>query len=216
MPAETASMLALALVPGAEAPPDDELSERILDAAVELAAASGLRNLTMDEVAKRARVGRMTVYRRFESKARLIEAVTVRESRRVLAELDASVRPDAPVEDQIADGLVAGLRIARQHPLLNRLAQFEPESVLGVFTANGGAIFAAARDFVAARMRAAQEAGALGPVAVEESAELLLRLGLSFVLIQESVLPLNDDERAREFLREQIAPALVAAASVSS
>jgi AcrR family transcriptional regulator len=216
MPAETATMLARALDPGAEAPPDDETSERILDAAVELGAASGIRNLTMDEVARRARVGRMTVYRRFDSKARLIEAVSVRESRRVLAALDAAVRPDAPVEDQIADGFVAGLRIAREHPLLNRLARFEPESVLEVFTANGAAIFAAARDFVAARMRAAQEAGVLGPVAVEESAELLLRLGLSFILIQESVLPLDDDERAREFLREQIAPALVAAATASA
>ena len=208
-------MLARALAPGAAAPPDDETSERILDAAVELAAASGIRNLTMDEVARRAGVGRMTVYRRFESKARLIDAVTVRESRRVLAELDAAVRPDAPVEDQIAEGFVAGLRVAREHPLLNRLARFEPESVLEVFTANDGAIFAAARDFVAARMRAAQEAGVLGPVAVEETAELLLRLALSFVLIQGSVLPIDDDERAREFLREQIAPALVAAATAS-
>jgi AcrR family transcriptional regulator len=216
MPAETASMLALALDPSVATPPDDEASERILDAAVELAAASGLRNLTMDEVAKRARVGRMTVYRRFESKGRLIEAVSVRESRRVLAELDAAVRPDAAVEDQIADGFVAGLRVAREHPLLNRLARFEPESVLAVFTANDGAIFVAARDFVAARMRAAQEAGVLGPVAVEETAELLLRLALSFILIQESALPIEDDERAREFLREQIAPALVAAATASA
>src|SRR5262249_48137064 len=55
-------------------PPADELSERILDAAVEIWAASGVKNLTMDEVADRAGVGRMTVYRRFGSPEPLAEA----------------------------------------------------------------------------------------------------------------------------------------------
>lgn len=209
MTAEPATLLARALDPLVETPPDDATSERILDAAVALSAASGIRNLTMDEVAKRARVGRMTVYRRFGDKARLVEAMAVRESRRCLAELDAATRPDAPIEDQVVAGFVTGLRIAREHPLLNRLARLEPESVLEAFTANGGAIFHAARDFVAARMRASQEAGVLGPLDVDEAAELLVRMGLSFVLFQDSVLPIDDDERAGQVARRLIQPVLV-------
>src|SRR5919198_5048128 len=143
-------------------PPDDAVSERILDAALSLAAASGIRHLTMDDVAQRAGVGRMTVYRRFGDKARLVEALTVREGRRCLEELDAAIGPDAPIEEQVAAGFVPSLRLAREHPLLNRLARFEPEAALAALLADGSAVFAAARAFVAARLRASQEAGVIG------------------------------------------------------
>jgi AcrR family transcriptional regulator len=204
---QPAGVIELALDPSV-APPDDALSERILDAALGLAAAFGLRNLTMDDVAKRARVGRMTVYRRFGSKARLVQALTARESRRCLAQLDAAAPPDAPVEEQVAAGFATGLRIAREHPLLNRLARFEPETVVEAFAADGGRLFGVARGFVAARLRAAQDAGVLGALAVEEVAEVLVRLCLSFVLVEESALPIEDEAGAREVARRLIVPLL--------
>jgi len=188
--------------------PADATSERILDAALSLAAASGIRHLSMDDVARRAGVGRMTVYRRFGSRAALVDALTVRESRRCLERMDAAAPPDAPVADQVAEGLVTALRIAREHPLLNRLARVEPESVLAALNADGAAVFAAARGFVAARLTAAREAGVLGPVAVDEAAEVLVRLAFSFVLVQESALPLDDEAALRRTARRLIAPML--------
>lgn len=205
--AQPATLFALAFDPRVE-PPDDDLSARILDAALALSAASGIRNLTMDDVARRAGVGRMTVYRRFGDKARLVEALAVRESRRCLAEMDAATRPDAPLEQQAVEGFVTAMRLAREHPLLNRLARHEPASVLAAFVDDEGFIFGAARAFVAARLRAAQEAGLVGKLAVEETAELLVRLGLSFVLIQDSVLPLGDEQRLRAVAKRIFAPLL--------
>ena len=207
MAAEVSNVIALALDPSVE-PPDDALSERILDAALALAAGFGLRNLTVDDVARRAKVGRMTVYRRFGTKQRLVDALTVRESRRCLAELDAAAPVDAPADEQVAAGFVTALRIAREHPLLNRLARVEPETVLEAFTADGSRLFATMRAFAAARMRAAQEAGVLGAVAVDETAELGVRLCISFVLIQESVLPIEDEEAARDIARRLLMPLL--------
>jgi AcrR family transcriptional regulator len=190
-------------------PPDDAISERVLDATLDLAAASGIRNLTMDDVARRAGVGRMTVYRRFGDKTRLVEALAVREGRRCLAELDAAARPDQPIADQVAEGFVTSVRLAREHPLLNRLARIEPESVLRALTADRGAMFALARAFLAERLRAAQKAGTLDrKVAVDEAAELLVRLSFSFALIEDSVLPLEDPDRARDVARRLIAPIL--------
>ena len=163
----------------------------------------------MDDVARRAGVGRMTVYRRFGDKTRLVEALAVREGRRCLAELDAAARPDQPIADQVAEGFVTSVRLAREHPLLNRLARIEPESVLRALTADGGAMFALARAFVAERLRAAQKAGTLDrKVAVDEAAELLVRLSFSFALIEDSVLPLEDPDRARDVARRLIAPIL--------
>jgi AcrR family transcriptional regulator len=210
MAAEPATLIARAFDPRSE-PPGDATSERILDATVALSAASGVRNLTMDDVARRARVGRMTVYRRFGDKARLIEAMTVRETRRCLEELDAAAPPDAPIEEQVTEGFVTAVRLAREHPLLTRLARFEPRSVLEGLNIEGGAIFAAAREFVTDRLRAAQKAGVLGPVAVDEAAELIVRLVFSFVLIQETVLPLDDEAKLREIARRLVAPVLTSA-----
>ena len=202
------ALLARALDAAVE-PPDDAISERVLDATLDLAAASGIRNLTMDDVARRAGVGRMTVYRRFGDKTRLVEALAVREGRRCLAELDAAARPHEPIADQVAEGFVTSVRLAREHPLLNRLARIEPESVLRALTADGGAMFALARAFLAERLRAAQKAGTLDrKVAVDEAAELLVRLSFSFALIEDSVLPLEDPDRARDVARRLIAPIL--------
>lgn len=207
MAADPIALLARALDPRIE-PPSDAASERILDAALALSAASGVQHLTMDAVARRARVGRMTVYRRFGHKDRLVEALAVREGRRCLAELDAASRADAPIEDQVAAGFATSLRIVREHPLLGRLARVEPESVLTALADRGGALFAMARAYLAERLRESQRAGVLGPVDVEETAELLVRLAFSFVLIQETVLPLEDERRIRDVARRLIAPML--------
>jgi AcrR family transcriptional regulator len=88
MPVHTARLLALALEPEVE-PAGDPISERILDAALELATSSGIRNLTMDDVSQRAAVGRMTVYRRFGSKAAVVDALAIRECRRCLAAISS-------------------------------------------------------------------------------------------------------------------------------
>jgi TetR/AcrR family transcriptional regulator, repressor for uid operon len=208
---EPANLIALAFDPSVE-PPDDAISERILDAALALGAASGIRNLTMDDVARRARVGRMTVYRRFGDKRSLVEALAVRESRRCLAELDGAAPPGAPIEEQFAEGFVTAMRLAREHPLLNRLASHEPQAVLESLVADGGGIFAAARMFVTIRLRAARAAGVPLPEDVDELAELLVRVGLSFVLIQDTVLPVNDEERLRALARRLVAPVAAAAA----
>jgi AcrR family transcriptional regulator len=197
----TVGLLERALDPGA-APPEDAASERILDAALELAAASGIRSLTMDEVARRAGVGRMTLYRRFGERQRLVEALAVREARRCLAELDAGVDRSLELEDRVAEGFVVSMRIAREHPLLNRLARVEPEAVLGALGAEGGSVFALMRGVAASWL---EDAG----VRSERAADLLVRICVSFVLLQDERV--TDDASARRLARELIAPIAVAA-----
>src|SRR3954451_24868745 len=133
------ALLERALDPAIQ-PPDDEMSERILDAALALAAASGLKHLTMDDVARRAGVGRMTVYRRFGTRDALVDALAGREAHRCLAELETASPVGAPLEAQIVAGFTTAIRLTREHPLLARLARVEPDSVLAAFTT--GPLFA--------------------------------------------------------------------------
>jgi AcrR family transcriptional regulator len=191
-----------------EASAADETSARILDAALDTAAAFGLQNLTMDAVAGRAEVGRMTVYRRFGDKQGLIAALGERETRRCLAAMDAAAPPDAPIAEQAAAGFATALRLAREHPLLSRLARLEPEAVLSKLTDHDGAMFAVLRGNLAERLRQAQRAEVLGEIEIEETAELMVRLAVSFVLLPESVLPLDDEEKVRGVAWQLLTPIL--------
>lgn len=201
----TLELLARALDASVD-PPADALSSRILDAALALCAASGVRHMTIDDVAVRAGVGRMTVYRRFGDRAALVDALAVREARRCIAELDAAARPDQPLEEQFAAGFVTSLRIARTHPLLSRMVRHEPGAALAALVGGEAAIFKLARGFAAERLRAAQRAGRAGQFDADAVAELLVRMMLSFVLIEDTVLDLADDDALRALAESLVAP----------
>jgi TetR/AcrR family transcriptional regulator, repressor for uid operon len=203
----TARLLALALDPEVETA-GDRLSEQILDAALALAAASGLKNLTMDEVARRAQVGRMTVYRRFGGRAALIDALAVRECRRCLATIGAAVDPEAAADERLASLFSSTLGVIRDHPLLARLARVEPEALLLELTRDDSAVFRLVREFLIGLIESGQEAGEMAAGDPALLAELALRLGASFVVIPDSVLPLADEQATYEALRDLFEPIL--------
>lgn len=161
-------------------------SDHILDAALALAAASGIKNLTMDDVARRAGVGRMTVYRRFGTRDALTDALAGREARRCLAELDAASPVDAPLEEQVVAGFTTAIRLSQEHPLLARLARVEPDTVLETFTT--GPLFALCVDYLADRLRRMH--------ADPAPAELLVRIALSFVLLPDTQLDVDQAARS--------------------
>jgi TetR/AcrR family transcriptional repressor of uid operon len=202
-----ARLLELAFDPRVEGH-DDPMSGRILDAALALVAASGLRHLTMDDVAARAGVGRMTVYRRFGSRQQLADALAVRECRRCLNEIASALDARKPIDDRAADLFVATLRVIREHPLLERLARVEPDALLYELNRDGSAVFRLVRDFLVGQIRAAQAAGDLVDGDPEPLAEIAVRLGASFVLMPDSVIAAGNERRTRETIRALIAPVL--------
>jgi len=200
---DPASLLSLALDAGVETPADPA-SERILDAALALVGEGGLRAVSMDRVAARAGVGRMTVYRRFGERARLVQALAVRETRRGLAGVAAAqADPRLGAADRIAEGFVAALRVAREEPFFARMPALE---VLGALNQPGEETVQMVRDFIAGFIREGQARGELRDVDAEIAAELLLRLGVSFLLIPRSTIPLADPDAARTVARTMIAP----------
>jgi AcrR family transcriptional regulator len=207
MPPEAARVLALAFDP--EVPTaDDAQAEKILDAALELAAASGLRNLTMDDVAKRARLGRMTLYRRFGSKAALTDALAVRECRRCLARISTSLDPEKPIDERATDLFVTVIMLIREHPLLERLARVEPDALLFELTRDDSAVFKLIHEFLVGLITAAQANGELPAGDPAPLAEVALRLGASFVLMPHSVIALDDERATRAAVRPLLASLL--------
>jgi AcrR family transcriptional regulator len=95
--------------------PRDERADRaILRAAIELIAAQGVRELRMDDVAGRARVGKATIYRRYRSKEELVTAavsalvseITVPDTGSTRADLAALMRSAVEVYSDSVDAAV--------------------------------------------------------------------------------------------------------------
>ena len=184
----------------------DAVSEKILDAALIEGESKGIERITMDAVAARAKVGRMTVYRRFGSKEELTAALARREATRGLIAIAAAVDLEDDIPTQVADGFVAALGVAAAHPLLKRAARFEPEVLLASFNDPDDPLFAMLRGFVAAQITAA--AGDQLRADPEEAAEILVRIGLSYLLIPGGVVDVTDEASARRLAETLIAPIL--------
>lgn len=184
----------------------------ILDAALDRLETFGLRRLTMDDIARRAGVSRVTVYRRFGSKDGLVQAVVLREVERFFAGLEAAIERHDDIGDRLAEGFAFTLEFLREHSLLTRLLRTEPEAVLPYATVAGGPLLSTARDNLAALFTADVDRGRLPPLDVDLLAELLVRLVLSFLLTPQSVVDLRTADDARAFARHVLLPIVEAQA----
>jgi AcrR family transcriptional regulator len=184
-------------------PETDEVGVRVLDAALAEYLAHGIRRTSVDDVARRAGVGRATLYRRFATKDELVQAVLSRETRRFFADIAEATMRVPNLADRLVEGFVVGLRNARTQPLLRRLLTSEPESSIPFLTTGGGPAMAVMREFLLRQYLDCPEATTSRP---EEVAEILVRLCISLVLTPDSVLPLRTDDEARATARRYLAP----------
>src|ERR687898_134853 len=105
--------------------PREERADRaILRAAIELIAAQGVRDLRMDDVADRARVGKATIYRRYRSKDELVTAAVAALMHSAVevysGSVEAGVMPslvdamsrDVELAQSVREGFLAGRRAA--------------------------------------------------------------------------------------------------------
>jgi AcrR family transcriptional regulator len=207
-------LLARILAAGAPTPSDDgqpgaaETSERILAAAADQVEDFGLRRFTIDDVAKRLRMSRVTIYRYFPKRDRLLEAVLLREFHRYLAQVGATVAPCPTLEEKLIEGVVFAVGYLRRHRLLQRVLRTEPELILPALTTRGAPVLAAGREFIAEIARQAPESLSLEPAELEAVSELLARAVLSFLLTPDSVLGMEDDGQVRVFAERYLAPTL--------
>lgn len=179
--------------------PDDETAGRILGGALRQAEDFGLRRFTVDDVARRAGVSRVTIYRYFPKKDRLVNAMIMHELRRFLTKVDGVIAGQPTPEAKLAEGLTFCLAYLRGHRLLNRLLRTEPELILPHLTTRASDLVAAARGWIAGHIHAEIAAGhlALPDGDVDGAAELIVRAVISLVLTPDTVLPV-DSARGRQ------------------
>lgn len=185
----------------------DPTTTAILDAALRQFELFGIARTTIDDIATRARFSRVTVYRRFGTKDRLVEAVILRELHRFLSGLEALVEALATPEEKMVEGFLFTLQAMRTHRLLQRLLESEPEVLLPHLTIEGAPFIAAARDFLTAHL-ALQLEGDRTAEELSVASEIVVRLILSFLLTPQTPIGLDNPERARAFALLYIGPLL--------
>lgn len=198
-------LLARALtVPAEDA--DDEVRSRILDAAAQGFREGGIRRTSVNDIARRAGVGRMTVYRRFPHREQLVTAALLFEARQELRALGRALSALDDIEEQLVEGFVRGVETSRGHPLFVRLRETEPEDVALRLTIRGASTLDLVRTFVVTLLDAGVATGRLRPMDTHATAEILARVALSLVTMPATALPVDDRDALREFARAHVLP----------
>ncbi|QIS18986.1 TetR/AcrR family transcriptional regulator [Nocardia terpenica] len=180
--------------------------EQLLESALSAFLDFGIKRTSMGEIARRAGISPATLYRRFESKNDLVEAVGVREAQLFVAEIEERVAGIADDEDQLAEIFVAFITLLARNELLQRLLRTEPDMILPRLTTEAGPILAVGRAYLADKLRGLQKANPDLEFDADLVAEIMARLAHSLALTPDGLIPLGDAQAAREFARRTLMP----------
>jgi AcrR family transcriptional regulator len=187
----------------------DSATTAILDAALAEFEQHGFRRVALDDVARRAKVSRTTIYRRFAGRDELVAAVIDRENETLFAEIAEHIKSAGPKANIYVEAFTAAIVKFRDHRVLNRMITDDP--ALAVDLAHQHYAAAVAR--IVAALHVIFPAGfaeRVGPATVTELAETILRYSL-MVLLLPSLHPLETAEDIRAFATVHFLPSLPAA-----
>ncbi|MBB6396178.1 AcrR family transcriptional regulator [Actinomadura coerulea] len=187
--------------------------DTVLDAARDCVLAVGVRRTTLTDIARRAGVSRMTLYRRWPDVRTIVADLMTRE----WTGIGEALRPPddgRPVRPRLVDGLVTGVRTFRDHPLLRKIIEVDPELLLPYLLDRCGA---SQRAFLAGfeeSISAGQRDGTIraGSPALQARALLLVvqSFGLSAQIMIDAQEPGVDagalDAELRHILERMLAP----------
>jgi len=187
---------------------EDALFDRVASAALDEFAEHGIRRTSMEDVARRAGVSRMTIFRRFTSKQGLVEVVIAREVRRGMEELDLLWEEAETLEDRLVAGFEFAGRYVRGHPLFDRLLRSEPEVLLVPLTLDGGPVLALYRSLIADRLQAEVHAARAATPDIDGVSEVIARLAISLLLTRDGTITPDDPQSIVRLVRLTLLPML--------
>jgi AcrR family transcriptional regulator len=180
--------------------------EAYLDAARACILDVGWRRTTLTEVARRAGVSRMTIYRTWPDMAAVLGDLMTREWGQVVATAvsaaDGALAEDATVADHLVATVVATSQALRDNELFVRIVELDPELLLPYLLTRRGRSQQAIAELTAARIRDGQAEGSVRVGNPAAMARALLLATHGFVLSEHTMV---DDDVSEEALDDELA-----------
>ena len=175
-----------------------------LDAARACILDVGWRRTTLTEVARRAGVSRMTIYRTWSDMQELLGDLMTREWGELVASTQPTLGYDeaaGPTPEQVADGVLRAVGVLRDNELFVRIVELDPELILPYLLARRGRSQELILGLLAAVIEAGQATGTVrqgNPTALARS---LVLAAHGFVL---SAHTMADDQVSPDELDDEL------------
>ncbi|MEW2630785.1 helix-turn-helix domain-containing protein [Streptomyces sp. NPDC048389] len=171
-------------------------ADAVLDAARDCVLAVGVRRTTLTDIARRAGVSRMTLYRRWPDVRTLVGDLMTREWIGLAVGAMPEHRPDTPARRRVVDGLVAGVAAFRAHPLFHKIIDVDPELLLPYILDRRGASQDALLELLSGGLEEGHADGSVRRFHLDRQARSLLLVVQSFALSLRTMTEEGDPELA--------------------
>jgi AcrR family transcriptional regulator len=154
----------------------------ILQAAADEVAAVGLRRTSLTDVARRAGVSRMTVYREYGDAPTLWRSLLTAEIGEVVAQADLAAMESARNgRERLVTAVVEAVTRLTDHPLVRRVLDLDPELILPFVVDRLGAGQQLAAERIREMLAGGISDGSIRECDIPAAAHLMLLLAQSFV-----------------------------------
>jgi AcrR family transcriptional regulator len=141
----------------------------------------GLKRTTLADVARRAGVSRMTVYRQYGDLQSIVNKLLECELLALIDEAREAVAALPTARERLVEAGVRTVEGLAHHPLYRRVLDLDPELLLPLVVDRFGSTQRAAIELVAAQVAEGQKDGSIRPVDPELAATCLQLTAQSFV-----------------------------------
>ena len=182
--------------------PEPGVDDAYLDAAREMILEVGWSRTRLTDIARRAGVSRMTLYRRWPDMQAMLADLMTREWGRALGETVTQAQDSTQTDDSTVDnrtrltrGVVATVRALRTNPLLRRIVELDPERLLPYLLQRRGRSQEQIATLLAELVRAGQRDGSIRDGDPDHLARSVLLACHGFTLSAHTMVGETGDDR---------------------
>jgi AcrR family transcriptional regulator len=187
------------------------MRDRLLEATYTCVARYGMAKTTIEDVVKVSGISRATIYRQFPGgRDELLQETVAWAIARYFVALGDQVRDAPDLSELLARGLVYARRSIREHQVLNKILDTEPERLLPLLSTESTKSLPFIASFLMPYLEREAEAGRLREgVDIERAADYLAR-GILSLIGSPGRWDLDDEAQVRALVADELLGGIVA------
>lgn len=181
---------------------------RILDAALSCYEESGINGTRLEDVARKAEIGRTTLYRYVKNRDDLLNQVVLRDAEQQRNEMQMINRYADSLAESLVDSVIHVMRGRRNRPINKLLFSDADSDSIDHINLSPANFYPLTESLLAPQFADAVARGEIRQgVTLEAAAQWLARVILSLVTYPEEFI--DDEDALRRFVRQFLVPSLI-------